>query len=132
MKRTLVLLTALFLLPLAAHAQLTTPAEKSASRSIRAADIQAHVGFLASDLLEGRGPGTRGDALAQQYIATQFQLLGLKPAGANGSYLQPLELVGMTGHPQSLTLTSSASRMELQYHDHFISTSGPQAAEGLL
>jgi Zn-dependent M28 family amino/carboxypeptidase len=129
MKRTLVLLTTLFLLPFAAHAQLTTPAEKSASRSIRAADLQAHVGFLASDLLEGRGPGTRGDALAQQYIATQFQLLGLKPAGANGSYLQPLELVGMTGHPQSLTLTSGASRMELQYHDDFIATAGAQSAE---
>ncbi|QRN94306.1 M20/M25/M40 family metallo-hydrolase [Archangium violaceum] len=132
MKRTLVLLAALLLLPLAAQAQLTTPAEKSASRTIRGEDLQAHVSFLASDLLEGRGPGTRGDALAQQYIATQFQLLGLKPAGTNGSYLQPLELVGMTGHPKTLSFTSGSSRAELQYHDDFIATSGAQAAEAVL
>ena len=35
---------------------------------------------LASDLLEGRGPGTRGGDLATEYIATQFALAGLKPA----------------------------------------------------
>jgi hypothetical protein len=31
--------------------------------------MSAHDQFLASDLLEGRGPGTRGDEIAQQYIA---------------------------------------------------------------
>ena len=36
--------------------------------------------FLSSDLLEGRGPGTRGGDLATEYIATQFALAGLKPA----------------------------------------------------
>jgi hypothetical protein len=43
---------------------------------------------LADDLLEGRGPGTRGGELAANHIATQFALLGLKPAGDEGSYLQ--------------------------------------------
>ena len=36
--------------------------------------IRAHVKFLASDLLEGRAPGTRGGDLAQDYIAAQFAL----------------------------------------------------------
>ena len=43
--------------------------------------IRAHVKFLASDLLEGRAPGSRGGDLATEYIATQFALAGLKPAG---------------------------------------------------
>jgi Zn-dependent M28 family amino/carboxypeptidase len=132
MKRTLVLLSALFLFPLAAPAQSTTPAEKSASRTIRPEDLQAHIGFLASDLLEGRGPGTRGDALAQQYIAAQFQLLGLKPAGPNGSYLQPFELVGMTGHPETLTFTAPQGRLALRFHEDFIASSGVQAEESVL
>ncbi|HYO59705.1 M28 family metallopeptidase [Archangium sp.] len=132
MKRTPVLLTALFLLPLAAQAQLTTPAEKSASQTIDAGDLRAHVGFLASDLLEGRGPGTRGDALAQQYIATQFELLGLKPVGPDGSYLQSFELVGMTGHPETLTFTGASGHTTLQYHEDFIASSGIQAPEAVL
>ena len=48
--------------------------------------------FLSSDLLEGRGPGTRGSQLAAEYIATQFALNGLKPAGDNGTYFQKVPL----------------------------------------
>jgi Zn-dependent M28 family amino/carboxypeptidase len=132
MKRTLVLLSALLLLPFAARAQLTTPLERSASRTIEADNLRAHIAFLSSDLLEGRGPGTRGDALAQQYIATQFQLLGLKPVLPDGSYLQPFELVGMTGHPETLTFTSASGRVQLGYHDDFIASSGVQAPEAVL
>ncbi len=132
MKRTLVLLSALFLFPLAAPAQSTTPAEKAASRTIRPDELQAHIGFLASDLLEGRGPGTRGDALAQQYLAAQFQLLGLKPAGPNGSYLQPFDLVGMTGHPETLTFTAPQGSLALRFHEDFIASSGVQAGESVL
>src|SRR6186713_1318549 len=61
--------------------------------------IRAHVKFLASDLLEGRAPGSRGGELAEQYIATQFALAGAKPAGDNGTYFQKFELVGVA--PQS-------------------------------
>ena len=43
--------------------------------------IRAHVKFLSSDLLEGRGVGARGGELASEYIATQFALIGAKPAG---------------------------------------------------
>jgi len=132
MKRTLVLLSALVLFPLAASAQSTTPAEKSASRTIRPEELQGHIGFLASDLLEGRGPGTRGDALAQQYLAAQFRLLGLQPAGPDGSYLQPFDLVGMTGHPETLSFTAPQGRLALRFHEDFIASSGVQAEESVL
>jgi Zn-dependent M28 family amino/carboxypeptidase len=62
----------------------------------RAEAIRAHTKFLASDLLEGRGPGTRGDALATSYAAAQFEAMGLQPAGDNGTYFQKVSLLGIT------------------------------------
>src|SRR6202521_6240350 len=61
--------------------------------------IRAHVKFLASDLLEGRGTGQRGGDIAAEYIATQFELYGLKPAGDNGTYMQKVPMVGITPQP---------------------------------
>jgi Zn-dependent M28 family amino/carboxypeptidase len=83
-------------------AQIGLPAEAAAAmRGIDAERIRAHVRFLADDLLEGRGPGTRGGELAADYIATQFALLGLQPAGDEGSYLQKVDFVGVKTLPAS-------------------------------
>jgi Zn-dependent M28 family amino/carboxypeptidase len=68
------------------------PAARAAAASIDPEKIRAQVRFLSLDLLEGRGPGTRGAELAAEYIATQFALAGLKPAGDNGTYFQPVPL----------------------------------------
>ena len=54
-------------------------AARAAAASIDPEKIRAHVRFLSLDLLEGRGPGTRGAELAAEYIATQFALDGLSP-----------------------------------------------------
>jgi Zn-dependent M28 family amino/carboxypeptidase len=66
----------------------------AAMRDIDAERIRAHVRFLADDLLEGRGTGARGGDVAAKYIATQFALDGLKPAGDDGGYLQKVEFTG--------------------------------------
>ena len=63
-----------------------------AAETIDPEKIRAHVKFLASDLLEGRGPGKRGAELAAEYLATQFALDGLKPAGENGTFFQNVPL----------------------------------------
>jgi Zn-dependent M28 family amino/carboxypeptidase len=68
------------------------PAARAAAASIDPARISAHVRFLSLDLLEGRGPGTRGDSLAAEYIATQYALAGLQPAGDNETYFQRVPL----------------------------------------
>ncbi len=67
-------------------------AARAAAASIDPEKMRAHVRFLSLDLLEGRGPGTRGAELAAQYIATQFALDGLQPAGDNGTYFQQVPL----------------------------------------
>jgi Zn-dependent M28 family amino/carboxypeptidase len=63
--------------------------------------IRAHVKFLSSDLLEGRGVGARGGELASEYMATQFALLGAKPLGDNGTYFQKVSLVGVSPQPST-------------------------------
>ena len=68
---------------------------RAAAASIDPERIRAHVRFLSLDLLEGRGPGKRGAELAAEYIATQFALDGVKPAGDNGSYFQRVPLIAV-------------------------------------
>lgn len=55
--------------------------------------VRAHVAFLASDLLQGREAGSPGYDIAANYVASQFAQLGLKPAGADGSWFQPVPLL---------------------------------------
>src|SRR5437763_7862508 len=61
--------------------------------------IRAHVRFRSHGLLEGRGTGQRGGDIAAEYIATQFALDGLQPAGDNGTFLQKIPMVGVTPDP---------------------------------
>lgn len=54
--------------------------------------LEAPIRFLASDLLEGRGPATRGDLLARQYLASALEALGYQPAGPRGQWEQPFDV----------------------------------------
>src|SRR5881628_2199095 len=75
------------------------PAAIGALQKIDPEHIRANVRFLSHDLLEGRGTGQRGGDIAAEYIATQFWLDGLKPAGDNGTFLQKVPIVGVTPDP---------------------------------
>lgn len=91
-------------------AQLGLPANAGASmQAIDAHRIGEHVRFLSNDLLEGRGTGTRGGDIAANYIATQFALYGLKPAGDKGSFLQKVEFVGVKTQPGTTASLQPAS-----------------------
>jgi hypothetical protein len=86
--------------PAGAAAQLGFPPDvQAAVASIDPERIRAHVKFLADDLLEGRGTGTRGGDIAARYIASQFELYGLKPAGDDGGYLQRVDFQGVQTLP---------------------------------
>jgi len=86
---------------------------------VNAAALDAYLRFLASDLLEGRAPATPGGELAAHYIAAEFQALGLAPAGANGSFYQPVSLVGLMPRPTFVWAARGAS-IELRYLDDFV------------
>ncbi|HEY7161176.1 MAG TPA: PA domain-containing protein, partial [Acidobacteriota bacterium] len=123
------LLTGAFL---AAEKASTIPAAaKKVADSFDTNRMKADLNFLASDLLEGRGTGQRGGDVAAAYIAAQFQIAGLKPAGENGTYMQKVPLNGITTQPESTLTISSASGqpIQLKYLDDFVANPLSQKTE---
>ena len=82
---------------------------------IRPEGIRAHMEFLADDLLEGRGTGTRGYQLAANYVRAQFESMGLKPAGDPGSYSQNVRFrqLELVRDQSSITVKKSGSPQTL-------------------
>jgi aminopeptidase YwaD len=54
-------------------------------------NVQSHIGYLASDALEGRRTGTAGAAAAMDYLVKQYEQMGIAPKGTSG-YLQKFEI----------------------------------------
>lgn len=79
----------------------------------------AHVAYLASDELGGRGIGTDGIRKTTEYIAGTFQRLGLKPAGTDGSYFHGFDMkAGATlGDDTTLKITGIDAQPKL-LHDY--------------
>jgi hypothetical protein len=93
--------------------------------------IRAHVRFLSHDLLEGRGTGQRGGDIAAEYIATQFALFGLKPAGDHGTYMQKVPMVGITTAPETTfsIVPSNGSPVALKPLDQYVGYDQTQQPE---
>jgi Zn-dependent M28 family amino/carboxypeptidase len=112
---------------------LFAPAAFGADKLITAEALKGHVRFLASDLLEGRGPASKGDQLAEQYIATQFEVAGLKPGGTNGTWYQPFDIVGVNGHPTELRVAArGGASLLLKFWDDMIAVAGEHLPESKL
>jgi len=84
--------------------------------------IRAHVKFLSSDLLEGRGTGQRGGDIAAEYIGTQFALYGLKPAGDDGTFFQNVPMVSVHTLPATTfkLVPKSSEALTLKNLDDFV------------
>ena len=94
---------------------------------ISAERIRAHVKFLASDLLEGRGVGVRGGDIATEYLAAQFALAGAKPAGENGTYFQRVPLVGVETQPSAqLAAVGKGKKTAFRWLEEFVGVSHRQ------
>jgi Zn-dependent M28 family amino/carboxypeptidase len=92
--------------------------------------IRAHIKFLSDDLLEGRGTGARGGEIAANYIAAQMAAMGLKGAGANGSFFQPVSLVGVKADPNTkLTVSGRNGKESFKFADDYVAFTGAQTEE---
>jgi hypothetical protein len=69
--------------------------------TITEAQLGAHLRFLSSDLLEGRFPGSRGEALTTAYLVSQLQAAGVQP-GVNGTWLQEVRLLTHDPIPEAV------------------------------
>ena len=128
MKRMNTVLAALLVALLASS--VVPQQRKSAPARINENAVRAHIKYLSDDLLEGRGPGARGGELAAKYIATELEALGLKGAGAGGSFFQPVSLVGVKADPQTkLTVEATekkGARESFRFADEFVAFTGAQ------
>jgi Zn-dependent M28 family amino/carboxypeptidase len=107
----------------------SSDAELAASQ-IEENKLRAHVKYLADDLLEGRGPGSRGGMLAAKYIAAQFEALGLEPAGADRSFFQQVRMIGSRTDPSTkLVIKSEAGGAEFGFGDDFVAGTDFEQAE---
>src|SRR3954471_4133457 len=98
--------------------------------TISAERIRVHTKFLASDLMEGRGVGTRGGQLATEYIATQLALAGARPAGEDGAFFQKGPLGGIeTQAGATLSGSAGGQSVEFAWGADFVGTSGTQRPE---
>jgi len=95
--------------------------------AIREDALRAHIKFLSDDRLEGRGTGARGGELAALYCAEQFEAMGLKGAGANGNFWQPVSLVGVKADPKTeLHVSGSHGSEKFKFADDYVVFTGAQ------
>ncbi|HEX4543272.1 MAG TPA: M28 family metallopeptidase [Candidatus Acidoferrum sp.] len=80
-------------------------AADEALTTIQPEAIRADMRFLADDLLEGRATGTRGHEIAAKFMASEFEAMGLEPAGDNGTYFQSVSLRSIRPDEDHTTLS---------------------------
>ena len=109
----------------------STPAAASHTFSpdVTAADYAEFTRVLASDELEGRGPGSPGETKTIEYLIQQYQRMGFEP-GNNGSWIQTVPMVTTTTQPgASLTLTVDGQPHELEFGTQMVLGTRNGAAE---
>ncbi|HEX4963587.1 MAG TPA: M28 family metallopeptidase [Thermoanaerobaculia bacterium] len=103
------------------------PSAGKAALAIDRGALEAPLRFLSDDLLEGRGPASRGDQTARLYLAASLQLLGYQPGAPGGSYQQAVDMVGIKTHaPQTWDFTAGGQTVALKWSDDYIAASKVQ------
>ncbi|MBI1842097.1 MAG: M28 family peptidase [Verrucomicrobia bacterium] len=84
--------------------------------------LEAHISFLADDLLEGRGAGTPGHDIAARYVASQFRQSGLRPVGESSAWYQPVPLLEAKLKPDAtrLEVVAGGKSQTLDYNLDYV------------
>ena len=119
----------LSLLPLLLIACTSAPPASPAPKTLAelpdlSADaILADTKTLASDEFEGRAPGSKGETLSVQYISDEFKKAGLEPGNPDGTWVQKVPLVAISGAPSALTVEKGGLRKTFKVQDDFVAFS---------
>jgi Zn-dependent M28 family amino/carboxypeptidase len=99
-------------------ALLAATASASDDDAITAERILAHTRHLASDDLQGRAPGSRGETLTITYLRNQLEAIGVEPGQPDGSWVQEVPLVGstVTNTPELVIRGASGADDGLRFH----------------
>src|SRR3982751_55372 len=92
-------------------------------------EIDAHLRFLSSDLLEGRAPATRGGRLAEEYIASQLRAFGVNPGVGDTSYFQRVPIDVVKADPKSVKVKASGkANANLRFPEDVVVWAGSRSA----
>ena len=91
--------------------------------AVSADAMMADIRKLSSDEFEGRLPGTKGEALTVQYFVDQFKAMGLQPGNPDGTFIQKVPLVGISGGPTPLVVKRGAATRTFKVRDDFVAFS---------
>ena len=100
-----------------------------AAAVIDAGTIRRVVAEIADDGYAGRAPGSEGDRRARAYLAREMQSIGFAPAGPDGGWEQPFELVGIEAAQPERWVFADEREVALVQGEEFIVASGVQAPE---
>jgi len=108
-------------------AQRSASAELAqAEQCIDADELLRRIAVLASDRFEGRAPGSSGEELTVQYLASEFRAAGAEPGHPDGTFFQQVPLVGFKASP-SAHLSTAAGVRELKFPGEYVAVSRQQA-----
>lgn len=122
MRKTVFALWVLLLAACAASGVRPGATDLAAAGTITSEGVLQHVRVLASDRFEGRAPATEGERLTVEYLSEQFRKMGLAPGNPDGSYVQNVPLVGITGS-RTASLTAGGKRMRMRFPDDYVTVS---------
>ncbi len=116
--RSLALLS--LVLPLVACGR--SSAAKEVPSTITAEGLLQHITDLSADSMEGRGPGTRAETKVVRYLTNQFKALGLEPGNPDGSWTQPVKLMGFTATP-TMELRAGGTSIPMTFRTDYVAAS---------
>ena len=107
---------------------VASAALQPAMAAITGESILQHTNRLASDGFEGRAPGTAGEDSSVAYLTEQFKGMGLAPGNPDGTYTQPVSLIGYTSRPE-LTISAGGRTMRPAFPQDFVGVSRRNATD---
>jgi Zn-dependent M28 family amino/carboxypeptidase len=85
--------------------------------------IMQHIKVLSGDDYQGRAPGTPGEDKTVAYLESEFKKIGLKPGNTDGTYVQKVPLVGITGAEATPLVIGGRGRTTLKWKDDYVAWS---------
>jgi Zn-dependent M28 family amino/carboxypeptidase len=104
------------------------PVPAKAWNAITPAGLLKHIKVLASDDFEGRAPATPGERKTIDYLVRACRAMKLSPGNPDGTYIQKVELWGITAGGGEIAIKSAGSAFPLTAEDYRVSSSQPKSS----
>jgi Zn-dependent M28 family amino/carboxypeptidase len=104
-----------------AAASSSAPVPITTMPRFEAAPVLERIKALSADEFEGRAPGSKGEDLTVKYLEDAFRSLGVKPGNTDGTYIQKVPMVGITGaNTVPLTVAKGATKRTFKWADEVV------------